>query len=924
MTPSEDVSEATTAGVLENFGTLPMRFEANVGQTDEQVLFLTRGSGYTLFLTANEAVLSLRKPISREQAAAGRDPASSKTEPQQAPGAQDQASSTVVRMTLVGANPNPRVTGQDELAGKSNYFIGNDPSQWRTNVPNYRKVHYEAVYAGIDLVYYGNQQALEYDFVVQPGADAEAITLAFTGLTEGEGPAAMEIDEQGDLIVHIEGGELRQPKPFVYQEVGGARREIEGRYVLKGASQVGFEVGAYDAGQALVIDPVLIYSTYLGGSGDLDQGTDIAVDGSGSAYVTGVTESTDFPTEGPIAPFGGAPGSGDFDAFVTKFNPAGTALVYSTYLGGKGEDVGFGIAVDADGNAYVTGGTVDTDVDVDNFPTTGGAFEELHNGPAGDLDAFVTKLNPAGSALVYSTFLGGAEDNDVGFGIAVDADGNAYVTGGTESDDFPTTVGAFDVALGGDVDAFVTKVNPAGSALLYATYLGGEGGDEGTAIAVDGTGRAYVTGFTESTGTPADDFPTTPGAFDETHNGPVGNFDAFVAKINPDPTLVTPADALVYSTFLGGAEDDDFGFGIAVDGFGNAYVTGETDSDDFPTVAPIAPFGGALNGDVDAFVTKLNAAGAALLYSTYLGGSVPSEDVGLGIAVDTSGNAYVTGATDSTDFPLAPDPGGDPPDPFQEVLAGDVDAFVTKISLITSTRHFLCYKAKRTKDEVKFVKRDVSLVDQFETRTFLAKKVVSLCNPAAKSIPFEEEIELEDIDDIVTHLVGYKLQKAKSIKEKNIKVVNQFGEIFVDAKKPDRLLIPSLKDTVSPVALPDPFSHNVDHFKCYKVKITSREVNPDSLKFLKRRVIIEDQFTDKLFLVKKPTRLCVPVDQKDAEVVRKDVVGPDHLMCYKVRRETGELKFTKRTGIHVNNQFGQRELDAKKIEELCVPSFKNP
>jgi hypothetical protein len=470
------------------------------------------------------------------------------------------------------------------------------------------------------------------------------------------------VDAQGDLVLQTTVGPIRQRKPVIYQEVDGVRKDIPGGYVLKGEHQVGFKLAAYDASQALVIDPVLSYSTYLGGSGE-DRDPAIAVDAAGNAYVTGHTESTDFPTTAGAfqTTFGGGPFNGG-DAFVTKLNATGSALVYSTYLGGSGGDSGRGIAVDTAGNAYVTGYTAST-----NFPTTAGAFQTTRGGFL--MDAFVTKLNPTGSALVYSTLLGGS-DLDSGEGIVVDAAGNAYVAGGTSSTDFPTTAGAFQTTFGGGAnqggDAFVTELNPTGSALVYSTYLGGSGGDSAASIAVDADGNAYVTGRTLST-----NFPTTAAAFQPTFGGGVCcGGDAFVTKLNP-----TGSAPLVYSTYLGGS-DYDIGTGIALDTLGNAYVTGTTLSTDFPTTA--GAFQATYGGGGDAFVTKLNPTGWAL-YSTYLGGS--GGDSGRGIAVDAAGNAYVTGSTTSTNFPTTAGA-------LQTTFTGGVspyggyftDAFVTQLN----------------------------------------------------------------------------------------------------------------------------------------------------------------------------------------------------------------------------------------------------
>jgi len=584
------LASAADARLTEIYGKLPLQFEANRGQAHEEVRFLSRGPRYGLFLTSREAVLVLSKPGPGEKAIA-------------------------LRMGLVGAARKPLVSGSDELPGKMNSFIGKGPANWRTGIPTYAKVHYQDVYPGIDLVYYGNQRQLEYDFLVAPGADPNDIVLRFKGAQR------IEIDAQGDLVLHAAGGDVRQRKPSIYQEVDGVRREIEGGYVLKPGKRVGFRMAAYDRGRPLVIDPVLAYSTYLGGN-VFTEGLGIAVDAGGNAYVTGGAIPV-FPTT--AGAFDTSP-NGDQDVFVTKLNPAGSALVYSTLIGGSGLDAARGIALDASGAVYVIGETQSSD-----FPTTPGAFVTTSTPGS---NAFVAKLDATGSTLVYSTFLRGSNGADVGRGIAVDASGAAYVIGETNAPDFPTTTGAFQtVFAGGSLgDAFVTKLNAAGSALVYSTFLGGSGDDQGFGIAVDANGAAYVTGATRSS-----DFPTTPGGFRTSFGG---LRDAFVAKLD------ATGSTLVYSTFLGGA-DDDIGQGIAVDATGAAYVSGGTRSVDFPATA--GAFRTSLAGLGDAFVTKLNAAGSALVYSTFLGGS--DEDGGGVLALDAAGAVYVTGNTASFDFP---------------------------------------------------------------------------------------------------------------------------------------------------------------------------------------------------------------------------------------------------------------------------------
>src|SRR5229473_2058258 len=530
----EALPKAAQPRALEGYGRLPLIFEANQGQTNPQAQFLSRGSGFTLFLTSTEAVLVLRHGTgsrgteSRQSSLPGPSASHAKSRTRNAKLVKKNPEiEGVLRMQLVRANPAARSWGLDDLPGKSNYFLGNDPQNWRTNVPTYAKVRYQGVYRGVDLVYYGNQQQLEYDFIVAPSADPRTIRLAIAGAKK------LELGPSGDLVLSTAAGEVRLHKPIVYQQAGGIREEIAGRYVLRGKCQIGFEVATYDASKPLIIDPVLSYSTYLGGSAG-DSGNAIAVDASGNAYVTGETSSTNFPTKNPSQSASG----GGADAFVAKLDPTGSALVYSTFLGGTMDDFGNGIAVDSSGNAYATGNTLST-----NFPTK----NPLQPASGGVRDAFVAKLNAAGSALIYSTYLGGSgngTDGDFGNGIAVDASNNAYVTGFTSSPNFPLASPiqatllpqtctfeyyGYTYTIPCSNTAFVTKLNPSGSALLYSTYLGASGGDleSGRGIAVDSASNAnaYVTGTANSK------FLLTPGTFQAS---PGGNGDAFVAKIGPN------------------------------------------------------------------------------------------------------------------------------------------------------------------------------------------------------------------------------------------------------------------------------------------------------------------------------------------------------------------------------------------------------
>ena len=683
------VDEARKKSAIDAYGSLPLGFEPNRGQTDPRVKFLARGHGLTLFLSFPDAVLVTR--------------------------------GAVIRMRLLGANPDSDPQGLDELPGRVHSFIGRDPRKWRIDAPTYARVRYRAVYPGIDLVYYGaRQQRLEYDFVVAPAADPRTIRLGFEGVDR------LEVDADGDLLLHVGDAALRFAKPLVYQKVAGLRQEIPGGWVRQGAFTVGFRVAAYDPSVPLVIDPVVSLATYIGGEGT-DQAFGIALDTAGNVHLTGNTTSTNFPTT--IGSFMSTR-PGGIDAFVVKLNPALSAAVYSTYLGGTtGDDAGRAIAVDVFGFAYVTGFTNSSD-----FPTTVGAFQSTFGGgmcsgvPCND--AFVVELGTAG-ALFFATYLGGS-GSDVGLGIAVDPQevvgdpfhGGAFlprvhVTGGTFSTNFPTISFEPSPTPGGSREAFYARFDidfDDNLFLGFSTLLGGAGDDVGNAIATDGTGAAYVTGSTASA-----NFPVTAGALRTTFGGPAGGTDAFVTKIDK-------FGALVYSTYLGGSASDE-GLDITVDGGGNAYVTGATSSVNFPAtgtftfsgatqafLTKIAPMGTSLlvsravptgilardpaaptisvgiardragniyiagsevrcvglgcTPQTDAFVVSLDPS-AMTTNTIFVGGS--GDDFGLGLAVDACGNVFLTGDTTSADFPVTPGV-------VQGIFGGGTDAFVVKVA----------------------------------------------------------------------------------------------------------------------------------------------------------------------------------------------------------------------------------------------------
>jgi len=624
---------------------LPLTFEENIGQAaGEQVEFIARGSNYSLFLESSQAVMKLNRP--------------------------GAGSPVTLIITLAGAATSAPMSAEEKLVGVSNYFMGSDPAGWRTGVPHYAKVRTRDVYPGIDLVYYGNQNELEFDLEVEPGADPSGIVLAL------EGASGIRVDDHGDLLADLGQGSVRLRRPDIYQGAGDDRKSVDGSFVVLGPDRVGFDVAAYDRTRALVIDPAIVYATYFG-SGGYEWLAKVAVDGAGNLCIIGATDSAGFPRANAL--YSSYQG-GLYDAFVSKFNPSGDTLLFSTYFGGSGRDNGTGIAVDTDGDIYITGETSSP-----NLPLVSaiqGVFGG--NGSVGYGDSFVTKMKGDGSALIYSTYLGGSGD-DLARGIAVDAGENAYVVGTTESGNFPTANPYQPSHRGGTWDAFVTKLNAAGSALSYSTYLGGGADDSGPGfgkcdIAVTSDGSVAVVGYTSSA-----NFPVV-SAFQSAYGGGGYVGDAFVTKFDPS------GHSLVFSTYLGGSNDDR-GSAVATDTTGAVYVAGKTNSTDFPTLNPNqASYAG---GDSDGFVAAFSSTGTAL-FSTYLGGS-GGESTG-DITVNALGNAYVVGDTWSPNFPTV--------DPIQDSRSGDADAFITVFAADGATLAFSTFLGGTGDDSANAVRLD--------------------------------------------------------------------------------------------------------------------------------------------------------------------------------------------------------------------------
>ncbi|MET0792633.1 MAG: SBBP repeat-containing protein [Polyangiaceae bacterium] len=606
-----------------------LRFEPNRGQLEDRVRFLARGKGYGLYLGRDGATIRL---LHRNAEAV------------------DQA---VISMHVVGARSVEPV-GEGQLAGTSNYFVGSDRGKWRAGIENYGSVRYEDVRPGVSVLYYASAQGeLEYDLLLDPGVDPQSVELAFEGLE------SIRIDPKGSAVLRLpDGSELQKRAPVAYQiDANGARIGVASRYELR-AGKLGFVVGAHDPSRALRIDPVLVYSTYLGGS-SFDQASGAATDPAGNTYLVGYTSSTLFPTTDSVQP---TLAGGVYDALVCKLSATG-AIVYATFLGGTGADLGYAIAADSAGNAYVTGVTFST-----NFPT----LAPLQPSTGGKQDAFVTKINPAGSALVYSTYLGGSQD-DYAQAIAVGNTGNALVAGTTFSSNFPK-LAALQGTLNGTSDAFVSNLAPNGNALVYSTYLGGGQAESAHGVALDSAGNAVVVGTTGS-----GDYPRV-SAFQATFGG--GTYDGFVSKLNP------AGSALLNSTYLGGASNDE-AQAVVVQASGQATVVGYTASSNFPALGAPQP-NLASPGHSDAFVSRFNATGSSLAYSTYLGGS--GEDSASGVGVDANNSAYVVGSTDSTDFPQARSI------PGQGSYHGAVDGFVTAVDPSGSPFYYSSYLGGSAED----------------------------------------------------------------------------------------------------------------------------------------------------------------------------------------------------------------------------------
>jgi len=620
--PSGKLVREQWSAKREAFGSPPLHFEANLGQVRQDILFYARRPDGVVGFTAEAAVFKLRDP---------------------------RGKSETIRMELKGKNGTVGPKGLDKQPGRSSYFIGSDSKNWRSGVPHYGRLVYEEFRPGVDLVFYGSPNRLEYDLVVDPGAATHALTFRFSGADK------IELDERGDLILQAGNARLVHRRPYVYQEISGEKRAIAGNYIVRDDGAVGFELEDYDIDSELVIDPVIEWSTLVGGRGD-ENDPSIVVDPAGNVYVASEVESIHFPTtEGAFdTTFNPLSDPEMDDIAVFKLDPSGSTLIFSTFVGGSSFETqnctGKTIAVDSEGYVYVSGNSASSD-----FPTTKGAYDTSLNNDPGVVDAVAFKLSPDGSQLVYSTYIGGSS-HDFYTCLAIDGAGDMYLAGGTESSSYPTTEGAYDRSHNGAEDLFFTKLRPAGAGqrdLLYSTFLGGTSHDAFVSIAVH---EPDVISFVAETVSRS--FPTTPGAFDESHNG---DSDLVVGRLRTEGNR---AADLSYSTFFGGSQEeerDGNGIGIAVGPEGDLFFTGDTESTQNEFVPfPVTPgafqtIHGRIPNQSDAqdlLVARLRPAGkgaADLLYSTYIGGGMSDEDSA--IAVDSNGYAYVVCETASDDYP---------------------------------------------------------------------------------------------------------------------------------------------------------------------------------------------------------------------------------------------------------------------------------
>ncbi len=619
--------------VFRNLTDCGLMFTANAGQFHDAVLFRADAGGATVWFTQNSLFFHFTRLL---DTTTNEDPLVAYG--YRIPDKPDSLAGHIVRLSMLGAQSGAAVSGQVALGSYSNYFFGDNPDNWRLQVPNYREVSYRQIYPGIDLKFKGIFARLEYDFVVSPFADPSQIRLQYHGID------SLSINASGDLVVSTAFGRMIETRPVTYQLDSETQISVTADYLLYGDNTFGFDLGPdYDSSLPLVIDPVLSFSGFVGGGGN-DYGRGVAIDSAGCTYITGYTNSLDFPLADALDSTYNDTIVSCHDVFVLKLSATGDSLIYSTYLGGaEGDDRGVGISVYDDGSAYLTGVTTSGD-----FPV----IEAVQSSNSGGRDAFALRLSPAGDSLLFSTYLGGSDD-DAGAGLAVDDAGRAYLVGNTASSDFTLSATPYDNSLGGDQDAFMARLSPEG-ALEVSTYLGGSSNDYAASVAISPDSAAVVTGYTASA-----DFPTE-AAYDASYAGGTTYGDAFVTRFD------TAGASLVYSTFLGGT-GDDLALAVDVDVFGSAYLTGYTLSSDFPTVNA---YDSVFQGYLMVFISKLGPSGDSLAYSTMLGGW--NVEFGSAIAVDQNGEAYVTGATNSQNFPTV--------EAFDPVFGAGYDAFITALS----------------------------------------------------------------------------------------------------------------------------------------------------------------------------------------------------------------------------------------------------